>query len=946
MKRVSKLLTILIASTMTVNGIMLNSLSPLAAEDTKYELESGTVTGTVKEDAGASGGSYVFFENGGEKATVTVPVEATGMYDIIVGYSSPYGEKIEFVTVNGANSGSFSCAATDEGEWTEVNTGTVKLTAGDNEIGVECSWGWVNIDYIRVESATLPEVIATDTACCDTEATAETQKLMEYLSTVYGKNVLSGQQEYYGQSRDDEFNYIKEKTGELPVIRGFDFGETCPLYAWDAGAAKRAISWVKDSGGIATASWHINVPTSMSEYTLGSTMDFTKTTYSEKTDFVTANVMVEGTVEHDYFLLAVDNLATELKKIADADVPLLFRPFHEAEGNGGADGSGAWFWWSKEGADVYVQLYQYLYDLLTQKYDLHNLIWEFNSYTYSDDSKLFYPGADYVDIIGYDKYNATNWTTGVTTPNESAISSTFYGLIKMYDNTKMIALMENDTIPSVENMTAEGAYWLYFMPWYGDHLMNSNYNNPDTLTKIYQSDLVITLDEFKEAYAAFQPSGTTVSRTTASSTSRTTKTTATTQEPDPSKGIPGSITAKGGNYNISFDRAIGDTVILDFTCPSSVTFANGCIGISANVDGTDYWVSYQWEINGAGDITFKLDEPYEISYNAGASKVEDADQIAKISAAAQEQTTAQVQVWWANDGDGNSVKTSEVVLIGAYLPKSDVSSDTTASSGSQTTATTATTAKSEDKIAADITENDGNYDITFDTAIGDTVILDFIVAPGGTVSYANGCIGISVSVDGTEYWVSYKWEMDKVGEITVKLDEPFEISYNEGADKVEDADAIAKISAAAQEQNKAQVQVWWVNNSEGDSVSTSQILLNNAYILKKADTDTTTSSNATETTTASSDNTIMTTASETTTTTKTTNNGDVKPTLYGDVNVDGRVDITDAVLMNKAVAGQVKFSDQATANSDCYADNELNSDDSITLLKFLVHLIDSIPVND
>lgn len=124
----------------------------------------------------------------------------------------------------------------------------------------------------------------------------------------------------------------------------------------------------------------------MSEYTLGSTMDFSKTTYSEKTDFVTANVMIEGTVEHDYFLLAVENLAKSLKKCQDADVPILFRPFHEAEGNGGADGAGAWFWWSKEGATTYVQLYRYLYDLLTEEYGLHNLIWEFNSYVYSDDS--------------------------------------------------------------------------------------------------------------------------------------------------------------------------------------------------------------------------------------------------------------------------------------------------------------------------------------------------------------------------------------------------------------------------------------------------------------------------------------------------------------------------------------------------------------------------------
>ena len=263
-------------------------------------------------------------------------------------------------------------------------------------------------------------------------------------------------------------------------------------------AAERAIDWVNNKGGIATASWHINVPVTMSEYTLGSTMDFSKTTYSEKTDFVTANVMIEGTVEHDYFLLAVENLAKSLKKCQDADVPILFRPFHEAEGNGGADGAGAWFWWSKEGATTYVQLYRYLYDLLTEEYGLHNLIWEFNSYVYSDDSALWYPGAEYVDLIGYDKYNAKDWSTGNVAPNESAISSTFYGLLKMYDSSKMIALMECDTIPSIQNMIDESAYWLYFCPWYGEHIMDKNYNNPETLKEIYQSEYCITLDELPD----------------------------------------------------------------------------------------------------------------------------------------------------------------------------------------------------------------------------------------------------------------------------------------------------------------------------------------------------------------------------------------------------------------------------------------------------------------
>ena len=65
--------------------------------------------------------------------------------------------------------------------------------------------------------------------------------------------------------------------------------------------------------------------------------------------------------------------------------------------------------------------------------------------------------------------------------------------------------------------------------------------------------------------------------------------------------------------------------------------------------------------------------------------------------------------------------------------------------------------------------------------------------------------------------------------------------------------------------------------------------------------------------------------------------------LYGDVNLDGRVDITDAVLLNKAVAGAVSLDSTAQKNADCDANNETGANDAILLLQFLVHIINSLP---
>ena len=82
----------------------------------------------------------------------------------------------------------------------------------------------------------------------------------------------------------------------------------------------------------------------------------------------------------------------------------------------------------------------------------------------------------------------------------------------------------------------------------------------------------------------------------------------------------------------------------------------------------------------------------------------------------------------------------------------------------------------------------------------------------------------------------------------------------------------------------------------------------------------------------------------TTTTTAVTGESDV---LLGDTNLDGNVSLIDAVLLNKKIADVVTFNDQQTKNADCYMlDGEINGQDAVSLLKFLTHIIDSLPDMD
>ncbi|GIP16949.1 hypothetical protein J40TS1_25910 [Paenibacillus montaniterrae] len=448
---------------------------------------------------GFSGDGFVWMQNSGT-ITFTVTVPETGMYEISTRYMqelSPDG-RLQYLTVNGATKGSYMLPYTTE--WSNFDFGFHKLTQGSNTIQLKAGWGFAYFDTFTVDFADL-DPLDVQPVLSDPLATPETQLLMNYLTDVYGNHIISGQQEIYGGGNDGnfelEFDWIYNLTGKYPAIRGFDFMNYNPLYGWEDGTTDRMIDWVNNRGGIATACWHINVPRDFNSYELGEFVDWKEATYKPtETNFNTANAVIPGTKEYQYVMMTIEDLAEQLLILQENNVPVIFRPYHEAEGNGGLNGEGAWFWWASAGADVYKQLWDLLYTELTETYGVHNLIWTYNSYVYST-SPAWYPGDDQVDIVGYDKYNTIyNRYDGLSgVPNEDAITSIFYQLVDLTDGTKMVAMTENDTVPSLQNLIEEKAGWLYFCPWYGEHLMSTAFNYPATLTTLYQSDYVITLDE-------------------------------------------------------------------------------------------------------------------------------------------------------------------------------------------------------------------------------------------------------------------------------------------------------------------------------------------------------------------------------------------------------------------------------------------------------------------
>lgn len=180
-----------------------------------------------------------------------------------------------------------------------------------------------------------------------------------------------------------------------------------------------------------------------------------------KSDFSPLKALTPGTPQNDIINADIEKLAGYLKLLQDANIPLLFRPFHEAAGD---YTWGAWFWWGTQGVDATKQLWNYLRDKLENEYGINNLIWIWTVQTssageFADMSviRAAYPGDDTVDIVGTDLY-----------PNEPLTDQTdqFNVVNALVDGKKIVTLSEVGNLVDPETAAANNALWSYFMNWY------------------------------------------------------------------------------------------------------------------------------------------------------------------------------------------------------------------------------------------------------------------------------------------------------------------------------------------------------------------------------------------------------------------------------------------------------------------------------------------------
>lgn len=127
--------------------------------------------------------------------------------------------------------------------------------------------------------------------------------------------------------------------------------------------------------------------------------------------------------------------------VARFDHPVLFRPFNEMNG----DWCNYSAYWTARDCSTYVELYRYIYSIFEEEGANKNTLWVWNPNEKSfpafawNNADNYYPGDEYVDIVGLTGYNTGDYYDGETWRSFNEIYDPIYAqMAPQYEQPLMI----------------------------------------------------------------------------------------------------------------------------------------------------------------------------------------------------------------------------------------------------------------------------------------------------------------------------------------------------------------------------------------------------------------------------------------------------------------------------------------------------------------------------
>ncbi|HEY0355240.1 MAG TPA: glycosyl hydrolase [Flavisolibacter sp.] len=257
-----------------------------------------------------------------------------------------------------------------------------------------------SIFYFILSLIVLPTFLnAQQAGLIDPHATAETKALFRNLGKLSENHTLFGHQhatEYgHGWEGHEDRSDVKSVTGSHPAVIGIDFGGfTHPTYGK---AYKEKLKKITEEtynrGGVVTVSWHFSNPVSKGGFYWVDSLSKPAVRY-----------LIPGGEAHRLYKEILRDVAEWSLSVKGADgknVPMIFRPYHEFDGD--------WFWWGKSHStrEEFISLWRFTVGYLRDSMHVHNFIYAFspdNRFTTEAEFLDRYPGDEWVDMVGMDNY--------------------------------------------------------------------------------------------------------------------------------------------------------------------------------------------------------------------------------------------------------------------------------------------------------------------------------------------------------------------------------------------------------------------------------------------------------------------------------------------------------------------------------------------------------------
>ncbi len=235
----------------------------------------------------------------------------------------------------------------------------------------------------------------------DGNATTETRALYQNLKTLSQKHILFGHQhatEYgHGWSGEEGRSDVKSVTGSHPAVIGVDLsglsGRPADQIARTMQGLIKNVTGTYNRGGVTTVAWHFSNPASDGGFY-----------WKDSISVAAMSLIKPGGSHHEKYkeiLGTVAEFANNSKGKDSKLVPMIFRPYHEFDGD--------WFWWGKghTSREDFISVWQFTVSYLRDTLNVHNFIYAFSpDCKFNTEAEFLerYPGNEWVDLVGMDDY--------------------------------------------------------------------------------------------------------------------------------------------------------------------------------------------------------------------------------------------------------------------------------------------------------------------------------------------------------------------------------------------------------------------------------------------------------------------------------------------------------------------------------------------------------------